>query len=60
MYKRRGPITIKWNQLIILITEKVNEFVRILFFKEKQVLIIESKEFSETFKQIFKIVWGAI
>ena len=45
------------SKLSVDITE---EFVRILFFKEKQALIIESKEFSATFKQIFKIVWGAI
>lgn len=37
-----------------------DEFVRVLFFREKQALIIESKEFSATLKQIFKIIWGFI
>jgi hypothetical protein len=35
-----------------------DQFVRIIFFKEKQVLIIESTEFATTLKQVFSLVWN--
>lgn len=34
-----------------------DRFVRILFFKEKQALIIENEELALTLKQIFRLVW---
>lgn len=34
------------------------QFVRIIFFKEKQVLIIESVEFSNVLSEVFRLVWS--
>jgi sugar-specific transcriptional regulator TrmB len=43
------------SKLSIDITDR---FVRIVFFKEKQALIIENEELASALKQIFNLVWG--
>lgn len=43
------------SKLSIDVTDR---FVRIVFFKEKQALIIENEELASALKQIFNLVWG--